>query len=158
MPSCNGNGAIPNNSLTLSDPTQYDRLTRDGVPSTCSGKTCYGPYYPGPYNYKSFKFTNPSTTARCVTVTVNAACGASTEIESVAYLGSTYDPPAASGDGKVCKNYVADSGIGGLGSYTSTVDYSFNVPAQSDFVVVFNTTYPGTTCTQFSAVISGRFK
>ena len=152
---CNGNGTIPNTSLSPSDPSQYDRLTRDGVPSTCTGKTCYGPYSPGPYNYKFFKYTNPSGSARCVTVHIDAACGNSTEIESVAYLGSTYDPPAAPGDGKVCNKYLGDSGVGGLGSYTPNVEYSFNVPAQSDFVVVFNTTFPGQTCSQFSATLAG---
>jgi IPT/TIG domain/Dockerin type I domain len=152
---CSGNGTVPNNSLSPSDPSQGDRLWRDGVESTCSGKSCAGSYGSGTYYYKWFKFTNPSNSARCVTVHVTAACGNSTEIESVAYLESVYDPPQNSGDGKVCNKYLGDTGIllGPSGSTNS--DYSFNVPAQSDFVLVFNIAYGGTTCAQFSATIAG---
>ena len=147
---------IPTSALTLSDPTQGDRVFRDGVPSTCSGKTCQGPLGFGTYNYKTFTFSNPGGAA-CVTVTINAACTGSNnaEIESVAYLGATYTPPTFAGDPKVCTNYLGDSAIGGLGTSVGSVAYSFNVPAQSSFVVVVNTTVGGTACSQFSGLVTG---
>src|SRR6185369_1015781 len=37
------------------------------------------------------------------------------------------------------------------------VSYSFDVPANSNFVVVVNTNTAGTTCTQFSGLVSGFF-
>ena len=71
----------------------------------------------------------------------------------------TYDPA------NLCQNYLGDSGVVGLGGSTPgsipSVSYSFEVPAQSDFVVVVNTT--GTTgdgslnSSEFSGTVSGFF-
>src|SRR5438552_7030857 len=85
----------------------------------------------------------------CFTVTINAALGGPGDIESAAYL-SAYDPT------NLCLNYLGDSGISGLRTTVPNVQYSFVVPAQSDFVVVANTT--GTTnSSQFSGTVSGFF-
>src|SRR4029079_16055815 len=73
----------------------------------------------------------------------------------VAYLESVYDPPQSYGDARVCNNFLGDSGVGGLGTYVNDTSYSFTVPAQKDFVVVFNTADPNTTCTSFSATLTG---
>src|SRR5262249_48792267 len=70
-------------------------------------------------------------------------------------LESVYDPPTTAGDARVCNNFLGDSGIGGLGTYNTDATYSFTVPGQKDFVIVFNTADPGTTCTQFSGSITG---
>ncbi|HKS25131.1 MAG TPA: IPT/TIG domain-containing protein [Thermoanaerobaculia bacterium] len=155
VPTCGGGAglAIPPSSITATDPTQADRLTRDGVSSTCSGKTCYGPLYYGPQRYKTFKFTNSSNSARCVTVNIHATCGS--DIESVAYQESVYDPPQSTGDARVCNNYLGDSGIGGLGTAITDTSYSFTVAAQKDFILVFNTADPNTTCTSFSGSVTG---
>ena len=72
------------------------------------------------------------------------------DIESAAYLGS-YDPT------NLCLNYLGDSGIVGLGTTIPNASYSFVVPAQSDFVVVVNTTGTITASSQFSGTVSGFF-
>jgi hypothetical protein len=157
VPTCGHGGSqtIPASSLTLSDPQQTDRFSRDGTPSTCSGKFCQGSLgSSSQYNYKTFTFTNAGSAASCITVTLDAT-GCGNEIESQAYLGSTYNPPTFLGDPKLCANYLGDSAIGSLGTSVNSVSYSFMVPAHSDFVVVVNTVSPNTTCTHFSGTVSG---
>ncbi|HSY50310.1 MAG TPA: IPT/TIG domain-containing protein [Thermoanaerobaculia bacterium] len=157
VPTCGNGGsqAIPASSLTLSDPKQTDRFFRDGIPSTCSGKFCEGALdSASQYNYKTFTFSNVSAAAACVTVTIDAT-GCGNDIQSQAYLGSSYNPPTFVGDPKLCVNYLGDSAIGSLGTSVNSVSYSFNVPALSDFVVVVNTVNSGTTCTHFSGTVSG---
>jgi hypothetical protein len=152
VPSCTGGAdqKIPPSMLTASDSTQADRMGRDGQPSSCSGKGCPGGIgTPGTRFFKTFSFRNNAVAPACFTVTINAALGGPGDIESAAYLGS-YDPT------NLCLNYLGDSGISGLGTTVPNVQYSFVVPAQSDFVVVVNTT--GTTnSSQFSGTVSGFF-
>src|SRR4051794_21291657 len=158
LPTCAGgaNQTIATSAITLADATQADRLGRDGVPSTCSGKACPGDINSaGTRNYKTFNFTNSGGAAACITVTINAACGGN-DIESAAYLNS-YTPPATQNDAAICNNYLGDSGISGLGTTVSSSAYSFSVPAASNFVVVVNTANGSTTCTQFSGLVSGFF-
>ena len=156
VPTCSGGASavIPLSSLGLTDPVQSNRLFRDGAQSNCSGKACAGPWSSGTYNYKTFKFTNAGGSTACITVTMNAACGTSTgQVETVAYLGSTYTPPTAGG-GNICNNYLGDAGIS-IGLIDPSITFSFNVPAHSDFVIVANTVDPGSSCTQFSGTVSG---
>jgi hypothetical protein len=149
VPSCAGgaNQTIPTSSLTTSDLTQGDRLGRDGVPSTCAGKTSPGGGFAGTKYYKKFTFSNTSGAPRCFTVTINAALGGAGDIESVAY-DQAYDPTNLS------LNYLGDTGISGLGTTVGSATYSFTVPAQHNFVVVVNTTGT-TTSSQFSGTVSG---
>ncbi|HEX3110256.1 MAG TPA: hypothetical protein VHU41_14270, partial [Thermoanaerobaculia bacterium] len=158
VPTCAGgaNQFIPTSSIALTDPGQPDRMARDGVPSTCSGKACPGAINTaGTRNYKTFSFTNPAAVAACITVQINASCGAN-DVESAAYLNS-YTPPTAQGDtaGNLCLGYLGDTGISGLGSTVPSSSYSFTVPASSTFVIVVNTATGGTTCGTFSATVSG---
>src|SRR3954447_16243016 len=160
VPTCAGgaNQSIATSSIALSDPGQPDRMARDGVPSTCSGKACPGAINSaGTRNYKKFTFTNPASVAACMTVQINASCGAN-DVESAAYLNS-YTPPTAQGDtaGNLCLGYLGDSGISGLGSTVPSSSYSFTVPASSTFVIVVNTSTGGTTCGTFSGTVSGFF-
>jgi hypothetical protein len=152
VPTCTGgaNQTIPANVLDANDPTQADRLGRDGLPSGCGGKACPGGGFPGTKRFQTFNFTNNGGSAACFTVTINAALGGAGDIESAAYLGS-YDPT------NLCLNYLGDSGVVGLGTTLGSVSYSFVVPAQSDFVVVVNTTGTITTSSQFSGTVSGFF-
>lgn len=149
VPTCAGgpNQAIPLSQLTTTDATQADRLGRDGVPSTCAGKTSPGGGFAGTKYYKTFTFTNTSGAARCFTVTINAALGGPGDIESAAY-DQTYNPT------NLDLNYLGDSGISGLGTTAGSASYSFTVPAQHNFVVVVNTTGT-TTSSQFSGTVSG---
>jgi hypothetical protein len=118
IPSCAGgaNQTIPTYALTTSDLTQSDRLGRDGVPSTCSGKTSPGGGFAGTKYYKTWTFTNNSGAARCFTVTINAALGGAGDIESAAY-DQTYDPA------NLNTNYLGDSGISGLGTSVGSASY-----------------------------------
>jgi hypothetical protein len=152
VPTCSGgaNQTIPQNVLDANDPTQADRLGRDGQPSSCNGKVCPGGGFPGTKRYQTFNFRNDSVSAACFTVTINAALGGAGDIESASYLGS-YDP------NNLCLNYLGDSGIVGLGTTIPNVSYSFVVPGQSDFVVVVNTTGTITASSVFSGTVSGFF-
>src|SRR5262249_32056642 len=135
LPTCTGGAdqTIPANVLDANDPTQLDRLGRDGQPSGCGGKVCPGGGFPGTKRFQTFNFTNNSAAAGCFTVTINAALGGAGDIESAAYLG-TYDPT------NLCLNYLGDSGVVGLGTTLGSASYSFTVPAEAQFVVVVNTT------------------
>ena len=158
VPTCGNGGtqAIPTSTITGSDPTQGDRVWRDGVPSNCGGKTCPGGYSSGAYNYKTFKFNNASASPECITVTMNGACTGTNadQVETVAYLGSTYDPPTFYGDPKLCNKYLGDAGSS-VGSVLPSVSFSFQVPAQSDFIIVTNIVSPGGNCNQFSGTVAG---
>jgi hypothetical protein len=152
LPTCTGGAdqAIPANVLNANDPTQADRLGRDGQPSGCSGKACPGGGFPGTKRFQQFEFDNNSAADTCYTVTINATIPgpAGADIESAAYLG-TYDPT------NLCLNYLGDSGIVGLGTTVGSASYSFTVPAQAHFVVVVNTTGTVTTTSSFSGTVSG---
>jgi hypothetical protein len=156
LPTCSGgpDQTIATSSIALADASQTDRLGRDGVPSTCEGKGCPGGIATaGTRNYKTFNFTNAGGAPACITVTVNAACGSggtAGDISSAAYL-TTYNPA------NLCTNYLGDSGVVGLGTTVPSASYSFNVPAGANFVVVVNTNTGGTTCQQFSGLVSGFF-
>jgi hypothetical protein len=142
---------IPPTTLTASDLTQADRLGRDGQPSGCGGKACPGGGFPGTKFFKTYNFTNSAAAPACFTVTINAATGVPGvgDIESAAYLNS-YNPA------NLCQNYLGDSGVVGLGTTVGSASYSFTVPAQSNFVVVVNTTGT-TTSSEFSGTVSGFF-
>jgi hypothetical protein len=150
VPTCTGgpDQTFGPDVLDANDPTQADRLGRDGQPSSCSGKGCIGGGFPGTKRYQTYTFRNDSVAAACFTVTINAALGGAGDIESVAYLGC-YDPT------NLCLNYLGDSGVVGLGTTIPNVSYSFVVPGQSDFVVVVNTTGTITASSQFSGTVSG---
>jgi hypothetical protein len=155
VPTCTGglNQTIPTSQILLTDPTQNDRMGRDGQPSGCEGKACPGGIgTPGTRNFKTFNFTNAAAAPACFTVTINAETGVAGtgDIESAAYLGA-YDPT------NLCLNYLGDSGVVGLGTTLGTVSYSFTVPAQSNFVVVVNTNTGSTTSSHFSGTVSGFF-
>ena len=135
VPTCAGgpDQFIPTSQLTTSDSTQADRMGRNQVPSTCSGKAPPGGGFPGTKYYETYTFTNTSGAPRCYTVTINAQLGGPGDIQSVAY-DQTYNPA------NLNENYLGDSGVSGLGTTVDTATYSFTVPAVHNFVVVVNTT------------------
>lgn len=151
IPTCTGGAdqIIPPSTLTTADLTQADRLGRDGQPSSCVGKGCPGGGFAGTKYYKTYNFRNDGAADTCFTVTINAALGGQGDIESAAYVNS-YNPA------NLCENYLGDTGVVGLGTTVPNVSYSFIVPAQSDFVVVVNTTGT-TTSSEFSGTVSGFF-
>ncbi|MEP6821737.1 MAG: dockerin type I domain-containing protein [Chthoniobacterales bacterium] len=149
LPTCGGgpNQTIPSSSLTTSDLTQNDRLGRNGIPSTCAGKAAPAGGFAGTKYYKTFTFTNDGGAPACFTVNITAALGGAGDIESAAYL-NVYDPA------NIGTNYLGDTGISGLGTTVGNASYSFTVPANSNFVVVVNTTGT-TTSSVFSGTVSG---
>jgi hypothetical protein len=150
VPTCGGGAdqTFGPDVLDANDPTQADRLGRDGQPSSCSGKGCPGGGFPGTKLFQTFNFTNNSASAACFTVTINAALGGAGDLESAAYLG-TYDPT------NLCLNYLGDTGIVGLGTTVPNVSYSFVVPPHAPFVIVVNTTGTISASSVFSGTVSG---
>jgi autotransporter-associated beta strand protein len=112
------------NALSLGTALQTNRLSANGVPSSCSTvKTCPGVAADGfQRHYQAYPFYNGATNS-CITVTIlPSICS----LFSAAYLG-TFNPA------DLCANYLADSGAATTaGTMTS---YSFNVPSNSVFVV-----------------------
>jgi hypothetical protein len=117
--------------------TQSGRIFRDAIPSACPSKVYPGIFNAGTtYNYESFTYSNTSAAAACVTVnfdpnTGTTPCG--TNAHASAYLG-TYDP-ANQGT-----NYVGDVGS------SVTQPFSFEVPANSDMVLVVTNTASAAIC------------
>ena len=149
VPTCAGgpDQTIPTSQLTAEDPTQADRIGRDGRPSTCAGKNSPGGGFPGMHRYETYTFTNTAGAPRCYTVTINAQLGGPGDIESVAY-DQTYDPA------NIDANYLGDTGISGLGTTVGQASYSFTVPAGHNFVVVVNGTGDNFS-SPFSGTVSG---
>jgi len=58
-------------------------------------------------------------------------------------------------NGNLCMNYLGDSGISGLGTTVGSASYSFTVAANSNFVIVVNTTAGSTNSSTFSGTVSG---
>ena len=149
IPTCAGgpNQTIPTSQLTADDPTQADRIGRDGRPSPCGGKASPGGGFPGMHRYETYTFTNTAGAPRCYTVTINAQLGGPGDIESVAY-DQVYDPA------NIDTNYLGDSGISGLGTTVAQASYSFTVPAGHNFVIVVNGTGDNFS-SPFSGTVSG---
>jgi hypothetical protein len=107
------------------------RLFRDGVPSTCAApKACPGPFNSGSFTFDAYTFTNESNATQCVTVQYRPNVGCAVNAHAITYLGS-YDPT------NLCLNYLADVGA------SDDLDYSFEVPAGANFVVVIAANNPG---------------
>ena len=120
--------------------TQTGHLNRDSIASTCSGKAFPGTEDPGlTLNYESYSYTNYGSAAACVTVNFNPsgvvrgniACGTNAQV--AAYLAG-YDPNDQSA------GYLGDSGTSAASSF------SFQVPPNSDFVVVVSNSAAAATC------------
>jgi autotransporter-associated beta strand protein len=136
--------------IAPSDLRQNNRLTRNGVPSTCAAiKPCPGEVVPneGIIHYDAYTFTNAGAAA-CVTVTLTTPCNSTNSgdnfLHSSAYLGS-YDPA------NKCVNYLGDIG----NSPSPLGSYSFNVPSDSVFVVIVNEVDSGVGCTNYTLHVSG---
>ena len=107
---------------------QTGRLTDNGVPSTCASlKACPGLFTASARFADAFTFVNEESNA-CITVSLQSTGS----LFSVAYVGG-YNPA------NICQNYLAD-----IGRSTSDggSNYSFNVLAGSEFVVVVHQVDP----------------
>jgi uncharacterized repeat protein (TIGR01451 family) len=144
LPTCQCPALQTNGSLTASSPTQTGRLTRNGIASACCAtKSCPGDFAnSGAYAYQAYSFTNTSSGAVCVTVTLSTSCSGS--IFSESYLGSFH--PAA-----LCTNYLADLGT----SPTTSGSFSFDVPANTNFTVVVSAVNAGSYCSGYTITVAG---
>jgi len=117
------NGALGTNSLQ-----ENPRLTRDGTNSVCGvSKACPGPFPPASnHAYDAYQFRNGPSNA-CITVTLTAPLA---DVFSATYLNN-FTPT------DLCSNYLADAGNSTM-SLPASRTYSFNVPANTNFVVIVN--------------------
>ena len=110
-------------------------MGRNSSASGCAaGKTCPGPLGSGNRHFNSYTFTNTGAVSVCakVNITADPSCSGGNQIFSVAYLDS-YDPQ------NLCKNYIADEGSSPDLGFNN---YSFDVPAGRNFVVVVDSIQP----------------
>jgi hypothetical protein len=119
--------------------TQDGRIFRDGIPSACPSKVYPGGFGAGTtFNYETYTYTNPTPNAACITVNFNPDTAGATpcgpNAHASAYLGS-YDPT------NQAANYVGDVGS------SLTQAFSFEVPGDTDFLVVVTNTSAAATCT-----------
>ena len=155
LPTCQCSTIQTNDSLSGASPTQTYWLWPSGTNSTCSLPKSCPELAVGetPVAYNAYSFTNTSSSAVCVSVTITTLCGDEgnfySSIFSAAYLGS-YNPA------NLCQNYLADMG-GVQDSFTGpgTFFYSFTVPAHTNFIVVVDGTVPGYYCSGYSLTVAG---
>jgi hypothetical protein len=149
LPTCTAAPLVITSSVPTSNPDEKGRLTRDGVPSTCAGKTCPGDFVAGANRkYGAQTIPNAATMSRCVTIvaTTSGCAAAGAQITPAAY-SPTFDP------NNVCTNYLGDGG----GSPTpGPVTFTVNVPAGQPLVVVMQAASGAFTgCGSYTLNISG---
>jgi hypothetical protein len=120
--------------------TVNGRLGRDGVPSSCAGKTCPGPLGAGGRSYDTHTFVNSGGVSACASVDVASACGAT--IFAAAYLTS-FNPA------DLCENYLGDAGASSTAQH-----FEVTVPPGATIVVVIMEANAGTTCA-YTGTVSG---
>lgn len=117
--------------------TQDGRIFRDGIPSVCPSKVYPGIFNVGTlFNYETVTYTNTSNATACVTVNFDPNTGATpcgTNAHASAYLNS-YDPT------NQALNFVGDVGS------SVTQPFSFDVPANTDMVLVITNTSSQAIC------------
>ncbi|HLP52499.1 MAG TPA: gliding motility-associated C-terminal domain-containing protein [Chitinophagales bacterium] len=116
------------------------RLFRDAESNGCDTKVCPGYSGSSGYFFDAYNVINNSATAICATAAINAACG--TDFFVSFYTG-TFNPS------DVCINYAGDIGSSING------DYDFNIPANSNVIVVVSGVNPSTACASYTLAVSG---
>jgi hypothetical protein len=131
-------------SITGTDPTQIDRLFRDGIASTCGApKTGAAFGATDSHHYDLFPFRNLTRTSQCITVNLDTSCTATNFIFSGAYL-PTFDPL------NIITNYLADAGA----SPNPTQAYSFDIPSRERFDVNVHEITAGAGCYSYNISLS----
>lgn len=118
--------------------TQDGRIFRDAIPSACPNKVYPGQFGVGTtFNYEAFTYPNTSNAAACVTVNFDpdtaGTTPCATNAHASAYIGA-YDPA------NQAANYVGDVGS------SLAQPFSFEVPANSDMVLVVTNTSSAAVC------------
>lgn len=137
---------VTTGSITNSDPTQVDRVSRTGYhdPSSCGVLWLCETAAAGAIHYNAYTFTNTTGSTRCVTVTMNTPCTGDNSIFTVAYLGS-FDP------NNICTNYLADEGF----SPAPENQFSFNLDDGQTVILVVSEVTSGGGCPSYTMSISG---
>ena len=133
-------------SITLGDPTQTDRLFRDGVPSTCDApKICPGAF--GDFlqhHYKSYTFSNNTGSTQCATIDIDTQCGQAGDFIFATVYSGSFNPL------DLCENYLADEGS----SPFPTAPFSFNVADGQTVVIVVAEVTADTGCPDYVMTIT----
>jgi Putative Ig domain/Galactose oxidase, central domain/Kelch motif len=134
-PSCTPDVVTFQGSLTNTDPT-HSSVNAGGPNSSCAvTQPCPGQFGVN-FHYDAYQLTNPSSDAKCITVTLSdPGC-----IYSEVYLGS-FDPSNS------CTNYLADSNLG--------ASYSVTVPGNATIWVVVDQFTPALFCPSYTVTVSG---
>jgi hypothetical protein len=143
-PSGTSTPLVVNGSITTTDPDQTGRLFRDGIPDTCQAPGTCGAPIAGTFNHDTYTYQNSSNATVCITVDVNTACTGTNFIYVGAYLNS-FNPAA------ICQNWVADVGS----SPNPTGTFSFNVPANTTFVINVHEVTANAGCPAYTLTITG---
>ncbi|MBK9062774.1 MAG: carboxypeptidase regulatory-like domain-containing protein [Acidobacteria bacterium] len=126
LPTCRPT-VVVTRSVTTASPTEAGRTTRNGVPATCAGKACPGlTDGANPHYYDAYSVSNPSSTARCVTVTASTSCSGTSMVHPVAYATS-FNPA------NLCTNFLGDYGSS---PNPGSVTFSVTLPAGQPLVLV----------------------
>ena len=119
------------------------RMNRNGTQSTCAvPKSCPGTVGDIGVHYRSYYFTNKSSTSECITVRTVVDCAS--QIFTAAFLGS-FDRT------NVCTNYLADPGASALNGSADTM--SFYVPAGAQYCIVVSAILMADTCNSFTLYV-----
>jgi hypothetical protein len=133
-------------NIDNSDPTQTDRLFRDGFPDFCAcAGTCFT-VGAGAIHYDAYTFTNTTGSAQCVTVAIDTDCQGNNFIFAAAYLG-TFDP------NNICTNWIADEGQSPIPG--NTTPFSFNIEGGQTFVLVVSEVTANAGCPSYTTTVSG---
>ena len=122
-------------SISLSDPTQLGRISRNAIPSDWSGvKTFPGIINPTTtYNYHTYSVNSGVTPFIFITIdSVPANTFAS------AYFPS-YNPTNTGTNHNMDVNYIGDAGSSGNYFGVDPISFEVYVPVRSNFLVVVNT-------------------
>ena len=133
-------------AITGTDNAQVGRLITLLTASSCpTNRPAPGVFDNLPRHYDAYSFVNPSSSAACVTITLNESCLNGVLLQSAAYLGS-FDPLNPN------TNYLGDIGpvpnlLGGA--------YAVTVPAGATYVVVVNELLPASVgCSDYTLTLS----
>jgi hypothetical protein len=135
---------INHGAITANDKAHDGALNVRGTESMCAWSFGYPGSDAGTYHYDVYTFTNTDSSAKCVTVLVDATgCGANKYLFSVAYLGS-FNPNDLS------ENYLGDAGYG----ISSKQSYAFSVPAGATYQVLVEELNQNAGCDSYSLNVS----
>ena len=137
------------NTITAGDPSQTNRLFRNGSQPSCGSPKTFPGTVAGSFHYDAYAFTNTTAADACVTVLLTASC----DVQAGIYLNA-FDPL------NIATNYLGDSGAStgtgtGLGVLAGPQSCSATIPAGAKFFVTVNEIGTGAGCSGYTLQLSG---